>query len=223
MATDWKIAMNAFAHKTIFTLNSIISAITTCHVQLFLHFCIIHWAHRIWCNLEAWSACSKILCSALSDPVKYIFVHIFINFDIFHQKETAVVLLSQLDRQTRNFGGGCGGRLTFIKATYNYSKSSWHAERSNLSMSFNYTDKEEKNVQQHFWKERRGGEGIDKNFALDGQTWNWQSSAAWAAASAGRRQRPATESISPLSGRMICRRHAAIAGCYHGALRKQEI
>lgn len=108
MATDWKIAMNAFAHKTIFTLNSSISAITTSHVQLFLHFCIIHWAHRIWCNLEAWSACSKILCSALSDPVKYIFVHIFINFDIFHQKETAVVLLSQLDRQTRNFGGSVG-------------------------------------------------------------------------------------------------------------------
>lgn len=37
-------------------------------------------------------------------------------------------------------------------------------------MSFNYADKEEKYVQQRFWKERRGGKGIDKNFALDGQT-----------------------------------------------------
>lgn len=162
------------------------------------------------------------------EPIK---IHLFtfstrwVNFGIFHQKEPGGVLLS-LDRQAHNFGGLGGGRLTFVKATYNYSKSSWHAERSNLSMSVRYTDKQGENVQQRFWKEtggRGGGGGVDKGLCIRRPNWDGRSSAARAAASAGRQRRPMMESISLLSGRMICRRHAAIGGCYRRALRKQEI
>lgn len=86
------------------------------------------------------------------------------------KKKLLVSCSGNLTDKHITLAGGGGSRLTFVKATYNSSKSSWHAERSNLSMSVNYTDKEGKKMCNNtVEKKGRGKKGIDKNFALDGQ------------------------------------------------------
>lgn len=140
----------------------------------------------------------------------------WVNFGIFRQNESADVMLSQFDRQTHHFGDRgaptdvCKCYLQLFKNILAWGKVKpvnecqlhWHRGRKCATTLL----------------KRKRGKWIDKNFVLDGQKWNCQSSAGWTAASAGRRPRAATESISPLSGWMIFRRHVAIAGCYRRLL-----
>lgn len=158
---------------------------------------------------------AKFQCPATSDPVKHTFVYIFVQLRQFWHFDR------QFDRQHITLKEG-GRRPTFLKATYNYLKSHWHAERSKLSMSANHTYTEEENVQQHFWKES-GGTGLIRTLYKMAKTRSCLSSGGWADVFAGRQRRPATESISPLSVWMISWRHAAIAGCYRRLLSQSSL